>query len=64
METTVLEVASGSFKTRQPPEIYGSAHVVKTLEAGLCAFYHSIDFESGALKVVNSGNDAHSTGGV
>ena len=29
------EVAAGSFKTRQPPEIKGSGYVVKSLEAAL-----------------------------
>lgn len=64
LDPTIREVAEGSFKTKQPPEIYGSGYVVKTLEAALWAFYHTNDFESGALKVVNLGDDADSTGAV
>jgi len=58
------EVASGSFKERQPPEIRGSGYVVHTLEAALWAFYHSDSFEEGCLKVVNLGEDADTTGAV
>lgn len=64
LDPTIAEVAEGSFKTKQPPGIYGSGYVVKTLEAALWAFYHTSDFESGALKVVNLGDDADSTGAV
>jgi len=58
------EVAAGSFKERQPPEIRGSGYVVHTLEAALWAFYHSDSFEEGCLMVVNLGEDADSTGAV
>lgn len=64
LDKTIRDVADGSFKTKQPPEIYGSGYVVKTLEAALWAFYHTDDFEAGALKVVNLGDDADSTGAV
>jgi ADP-ribosyl-[dinitrogen reductase] hydrolase len=64
IDSTIMEIALGSFKTKQPPEIVGSGYVVKTLEAALWAFYHTTDFESGALKVVNLGNDADTTGAV
>lgn len=60
----VKEVASGSFKTKHPPEIKGTGFVVETLEAALWAFYHSNNFKEGALKVVNLGNDADTTGAV
>lgn len=58
------EVLKGSFKTKEPPQICGSGYVVKTIEAALWAFYHTADFESGALKVVNLGDDADTTGAV
>jgi ADP-ribosylglycohydrolase len=38
------EIALGSFKHRQPPEIQGSGYVVKSLEAALWAFYNSHSF--------------------
>ncbi len=58
------EIATGSFKERQPPEIVGSGYVVKSLEAALWAFYHSDSFREGALLAVNLGNDADTTGAV
>jgi len=58
------EVAAGSFKRRQPPQIKGSGYVVKSLEAALWAFYNSNSFEEGCLKAVNLGDDADTTGAV
>ena len=60
----VEEVARGSFKTRQPPEIRGSGYVVRSLEAALWAFYHSTSFREGCLLAVNLGDDADTTGAV
>ncbi len=60
----IKEVASGSFKTKQPPEIKGTGFVVKSLEAALWAFYNADNFREGALKVVNLGDDADTTGAV
>lgn len=64
LDSTIREVAEGSFKIKRPPEIYASGYVVQTLEAALWAFYHTDDFESGALKAVNLGNDADTVGAV
>ncbi len=58
------EIARGSFKKRQPPEIVGSGHVVKCLEAALWAFYRSETFEEGCLKAVNLGDDADTTAAI
>jgi ADP-ribosylglycohydrolase len=55
------EVASGSFKTRQPPHIAGTGHVGRSLEAALWAFYRSGTFRDGALMAVNLGDDADTT---
>ncbi len=60
----VNEVRMGSYKSKEPPRIYGSGYVVRTLEAALWAFYRTDDFESGALQVVNLGDDADTTGAV
>lgn len=57
-------VAAGAFKEKQPPDIQGSGYVVKALEAALWAFWHSDDFETGALKAVNLGDDADTTGAI
>jgi ADP-ribosylglycohydrolase len=61
---TIDEVAAGSFREKEPPEIRGTGHVTRTLEAALWAFARTDDFRSGALKVVNLGNDADTTGAV
>ena len=58
------EVAAGSFKTRQPPEICGTGYVVRTLEAALWALWNTDDFETGALAAVNLGDDADTTGAI
>lgn len=60
----VQEIAGGSFKVRQPPRIRGSGYVIHTLEAALWAFHHTDNFQDGALKVVNLGEDADTTGAV
>jgi ADP-ribosylglycohydrolase len=58
------EVASGSFKRREPPEIIGSGYVVDSLEAALWALHRSESFRDGALLAVNLGDDADTTGAV
>ncbi|MDO8691444.1 MAG: ADP-ribosylglycohydrolase family protein [Dehalococcoidia bacterium] len=60
----IAEIAGGSFKRRNPPEIRGSDHVVKSLEAALWAFHHSRSFREGCLLAVNLGDDADTTGAV
>jgi ADP-ribosylglycohydrolase len=58
------EIAAGSFKRREPPEIRGTGYVVKSLEAALWAFYKTNSFKKGCLLAVNLGNDADTTGAV
>ena len=60
----IAAIASGSFKVKHPPEIRGTGYVLDTLEAVLWAFFHTEDFREGALKVVNLGDDADTTGAV
>jgi ADP-ribosyl-[dinitrogen reductase] hydrolase len=60
----IAEVAAGSFKAKQPPEIVGSGFVVKSLEAALWAFYTTDNFRDGCLRAVNLGNDADTTAAV
>ena len=60
----IEEVASGSFRQRQPPEIVGSGYVVKSLEAALWAFHDAKDFREAVLRAVNLGDDADTTGAV
>ncbi len=60
----IAEIAEGSFKRKQPPEIVGSGYVVKSLEAALWAFYHSDNFREGALLAANLGDDADTTAAI
>ncbi|HSM56832.1 MAG TPA: ADP-ribosylglycohydrolase family protein [Candidatus Sulfomarinibacteraceae bacterium] len=60
----IAEIAEGSFKRRQPPQIKGSGYVVRSLEAALWAFYHSEDFRQGCLLAANLGDDADTTAAV
>jgi len=60
----IAAVAAGSFRYKSPPEINGNGYVVPTLEAALWAFHSFDDFESGALAVVNLGEDADTTGAI
>lgn len=61
---TIDDVAAGSFREKEPPEIRGAGHVTRTLEAALWAFATTDDFRSGALEAVNLGDDADTTGAV
>lgn len=58
------EVAAGSFKHKEPPDIRGTGYVVEAMEAALWAFWNSDDFREGALKAVNLGEDADTTGAI
>jgi ADP-ribosyl-[dinitrogen reductase] hydrolase len=60
----IAEVAAGSFKRLNPPEIAGTGYVVKSLEAALWAFHKSNSFTEGCLLAVNLGDDADTTGAV
>lgn len=58
------EVAGGSFKRRDPPEIRGAGYVVRSLESALWAFHRGESFREGCLLAVNLGDDADTTGAV
>jgi ADP-ribosylglycohydrolase len=60
----IAEVAAGSFRVKQPPEVRGTGFVVKSLEAALWAFHTTDTFRDGALAAVNLGDDADTTGAV
>jgi ADP-ribosylglycohydrolase len=60
----IAEIAAGSFKHREPPDIAGSGYVVKSLEAVLWALHRSSDFRDGCLLAVNLGDDADTTGAI
>jgi len=57
-------ISRGSFREKQRDDIRSSGYVVDTLEAALWALWNHDDFESGALAVVNLGDDADTVGAV
>ena len=61
---SIEEVVQGSYRDREPPTIEGSGYVVRSLEAALWAFHRSSSFREGALRAVNLGNDADTTGAI
>ena len=61
---TIDVIASGTFKTNNPPVVRGTGHAVRTLEAALWAFARTDSFRDGALAAVNLGDDADTTGAV
>lgn len=60
----IADIAAGSFRRREPPEIRGTGYVVHSLEAALWAFDRGDSFREGALLAVNLGDDADTTGAV
>jgi ADP-ribosylglycohydrolase len=60
----IAEIAQGSFKEKNPPEIKGTGYVVKSIEAALWAFYQTTSFKQGCLLAVNLGDDADTTGAI
>lgn len=60
----VRNVASGSFKQKEPPDIRGSGYVVASLEAALWAFHRAQAFRDGCLAAVNLGEDADTTAAI
>lgn len=61
---SIDEIARGSYKKRQPPEIRGTGFVVRSMESALWAFYHSEHFRDGCLKAANLGEDADTTAAI
>lgn len=57
-------IAAGSFHHKQPPAIRGTGYVVDALEAALWAFAGTDEYASGALRAVNLGDDADTTGAI
>ena len=60
----IVEIAAGSYREKNPPQIVGSGYVVRSLEAALWAFYRSSTFERGALLAANLGDDADTTAAI
>ncbi len=64
LHPAIQDVADGSYKRKNPPQIQGTGWVVKSLEAALWAFYGASTFEEAVLRAVNLGQDADTTGAI
>ncbi len=64
LDPAIENIAKGSYKNHQPPEIKGSGYVVRSLEAALWAFYHGRDYRQGCLLAANLGDDADTTAAI
>lgn len=64
LEPEIDEIACGSYKNRNPPEINNSGFVVRSLEAALWAFHNTGSFKEGCIKAVNLGDDADTVGAI
>lgn len=64
LESSIAEVANGSFKDKQLPDIQGSGYVVRGMEAALWAFHQSTSFKQGCLLAANLGDDADTTAAI
>jgi ADP-ribosylglycohydrolase len=60
----IQEIAAGSFKRRNPPEIAGTGYVVHSMEAALWAFHRAPSYREGCLLAVNLGDDADTTAAI
>jgi len=60
----VTKVVEGSYKIKQPPELWGSGLVDLSMEAALWAFFHTNSYKDGLLQVVNLGGDTDTTGAI
>ena len=64
LHPVIAEIADGSFRRKEPPEIRGTGYAAHCLEAALWAFHRSASFEEGCLLAVNLGDDADTTAAV
>jgi ADP-ribosylglycohydrolase len=64
LEPSIAEVALGSYKYKDPPDIQGSSYVVRGMEAALWAFHRSSSYQEGCLLAANLGDDADTTAAV
>ena len=60
----ILNIAQGSFREKNPPDIIAGSRSDQCLEASLWAFHRSADFEDGCLLAANLGNDTDTVAAV
>ena len=64
LHPSVQDVARGSWRGKQPPEIRGTGYCVDALEAALWAVGGATDFRDAVLRAANLGDDADTTAAI
>lgn len=64
LHPAVEEVARGSWRHKQPPQIRGTGYCVDALEAALWAMGGASTFEEAVLRAANLGDDADTTAAI
>lgn len=64
LSPAILEIAQGSYKTKERHQIHSSGYVVHTMEAALWALHRNTNFRDGVLEAVNLGDDSDTVGAV
>jgi ADP-ribosyl-[dinitrogen reductase] hydrolase len=60
----VVNLASGSYVTKDEADIAGTGYCVASLEAALWCFHHTQSFEEAILRAANLGDDADTTAAI
>ncbi len=60
----VAEIAHGTWKSKQPPQIRGTGYCIDALEAALWAVGGADNFRSAVLRAANLGDDADTTAAI
>ena len=64
LESSIDQIARGSYKDKEPPMIKGTLDITESIEAALWAYDRTSSFAEGALRAVNLGDDADTTGAI
>jgi ADP-ribosyl-[dinitrogen reductase] hydrolase len=60
----VAEIAAGSWRRKEPPQIRGTGYCIAALEAALWAVGGADDFRTAVLRAANLGDDADTTAAI
>jgi ADP-ribosyl-[dinitrogen reductase] hydrolase len=64
LDPEVAEIAAGTWKGKEPPQIRGTGYCVAALEAALWAVGGTDDFRTAVLRAANLGDDADTTAAI
>lgn len=64
LHAEVADIAAGTWRSKEPPEIRGTGYCVAALEAALWAVSGADDFRTVVLRAANLGDDADTTAAI